>query len=396
MKPVGIIDAGPGPRAQEMASGVKRREFLTGCGAGICLLAAGPLSWMAGAREPELAPMGEEFLTKARHYQKLANLKIRCELCPRRCVIDNLERGYCGVRENRAGEYYTLVHSRPCTWNVDPIEKKPLFHVLPGTAAYSIATAGCNVECKFCQNWQMSQVRPEQVRSYILPPEELAACAKESGARSVAYTYTEPVIYYEYVFDGSIAVRQRGLLNVMVSAGYIQRQPMIELCEHLDAVKIDLKAFSEKFYREVCSGELKPVLQTLELLVELGMWTEIVYLVIPSLNDSEEELKGACRWMRSSLGRDVPVHFTRFHPDYRLRDLAPTPVRTLERALEIGRAEGLNYAYIGNVPGHAAENTVCPKCGEVLVERQGYAVEVCGLWEGRCKACRTKIPGLWM
>ncbi|MDP6776234.1 MAG: AmmeMemoRadiSam system radical SAM enzyme [Candidatus Latescibacteria bacterium] len=385
-------------RAHDMgvADGVTRRGFLAGCAAGLSALAAGPsAAHAAWDRGPKMAPPGEEHLVEARYYDKLADRKIRCTLCPRECVIDDLERGYCGVRENREGTYYTLVHSRPCTWHVDPIEKKPFYHVLPGTDAYSIATVGCNVECKFCQNWQISQVRPEQVRNYVLSPKELAQRADRSGARSVAYTYTEPVIYFEYMLDGARACRERGVRNVMVSGGYIKRDPLVELCEVLDAVKIDLKAYTETFYEEQCSGELKPVLDTLELLVENGVWTEIVYLVIPTLNDSEEELTGVCKWVRGSLGPDVPIHFTRFHPDYRLRNLPRTPIQTLNRAVDIGRAAGLRYVYVGNVPGHSSENTVCPTCGAVLIERRGYATAVRGVSSGACTKCAAHIPGVW-
>lgn len=378
--------------------GLDRRSFLSGCAGGLCAFAASSVSGpVFGAVGTDGPPRADEapLLTEARHYEKLADRAVRCKLCPRECEVADLERGYCGVRENRGGTYYTLVHSRPCTWHVDPIEKKPFYHVLPGTNAYSIATVGCNVECKFCQNWQISQVRPEQIPAFDLPPKALARYANASDARSVAYTYTEPVIYYEYVRDGAEEVRKRGLRNLMVSGGYVQEDPLRELVPLLDAVKIDLKAFSETFYADVCSGELKPVLRTLERLVELGVWTEIVYLMVPTLNDDETELTDMCRWIAAALGKDIPVHFTRFHPAYRLRNLPPTPVQSLERAVEIARAEGLRFAYIGNVPGHPAENTTCPGCGSVLIERRGYSVRADGMKEGSCAACDLKIPGIW-
>jgi len=271
--------------------------------------------------------MGEEFLVEARYYDKLPHRKIKCRLCPRECEIDDLERGFCGVRENRGGTYYTLVHSRPCSWHVDPIEKKPLFHFLPGTNAFSIATVGCNIECKFCQNWQTSQIRPEQSLDYIMPPEVVAEAAKKSGSRTIAYTYTEPVIFYEYMDDCAVAGRKRGIKSVMISNGYIMPEPMRALCKQLDAVKIDLKAFTEKFYK-MQMGRLKPVLDTLELLRDVGIWYEIVYLVIPTLNDDPGELKAMCRWIHDQLGPDVPVHFSRFYPQYKLRNLPPTPIRT--------------------------------------------------------------------
>jgi len=218
----------------------------------------------------------EPHLTEAKYYEKLPYRKIKCLLCPRECVIDDLERGYCGVRENRNGTYYTLVHSRPCSAHIDPIEKKPLFHFLPGTMAFSIATAGCNVECKFCQNWQISQVRPEQVESIDMPPSRVAQYASQNQCQSIAYTYTEPVIFAEYMYDCAVAGREAGVKSVMISNGYIKKEPMKDLCNVLHGVKIDLKAFTEKFYRELVAGELRPVLDTLVLLRQNNMWTEIV------------------------------------------------------------------------------------------------------------------------
>ena len=316
----------------------------------------------------------EEFLVEARYYRKLEHKKIICKLCPRECEIDDWERGYCGVRENRDGTYYTLVHSRPCTWHVDPIEKKPLFHFLPGTNAYSISTVGCNVECKFCQNWQISQMRPEQSRDFKLSPEEIARLAEESGSKSIAYTYAEPVIFYEYMYDCAVEGKKRGIRNVMISNGYINLDPMEEVCKQLDAVKIDLKAYTEEFYRDQVSGELKPVLDTLVLLKKMGVWFEIVYLVIPTLNDRKSEIEAMCQWIVSDLGEDVPVHFSRFWPQYKLKNLPPTPINTLEKARDIALSSGIHFAYIGNVPGHKGENTYCPNCSATVVSRTVYNV----------------------
>lgn len=342
-----------------------------------------------------LAADDARYVAEARFWEKLPHRKIKCKLCPRECVIDDRERGYCGVRENRGGVYYTLVHSRVCAANVDPIEKKPFFHVLPGTLSFSIATAGCNVNCKMCQNWDISQVRPEQVRSIYMPPREVAALARQNRCATVAYTYTEPVIFYEFMVDSAEAVRAAGVRNVVVTGGYITTEPLKELCKRVDAVKVDLKAFTEKFYREVVNGELKPVLQTLVTLRKLGMWTEIVYLVIPTLNDSDQEFRQLARWVKSELGPEVPLHFTRFHPQYLLKNLPPTPVKTLERAKAIADAEGLHYVYVGNVPGHPGENTFCPKCRRVLIEREGFFVRGMHLEQGRCPGCRHPIPGIW-
>jgi len=386
------------PRKISRRSFLKSQAFLLGASAlgtaGGLLLPSKTDAFSFRGIPMEDSP-SEVFLVEARHYRKLEHKKIRCELCPRECVVDDWERGYCGVRENRDGTYYTLVHSRPCTWHVDPIEKKPFFHFLPGTNAYSISTVGCNVECKFCQNWQISQIRPEQSRDFKIPPKEIARLAEESGSRSIAYTYAEPVVFYEYMYDCSVEGRKRGIRNVMVSNGYIRPEPMRELCEQLDAVKIDLKAYTEKFYREQVSGELKPVLDTLVLLREIGMWFEIVYLIIPTLNDGRNEIEAMCRWIISELGESVPVHFSRFWPQYKLKNLPPTPVRTLEEARDIALNCGIHFAYIGNVPGHKGENTYCPGCGATVVRRTGYNVHYVRVKDGKCLYCGHPIPGVW-
>ncbi len=336
-----------------------------------------------------------QFIVEAKYYEKLPYKKIKCRLCPRECVIDDRERGYCGVRENRGSIYYSLVHSRVVTAHVDPIEKKPLFHFLPGATAFSIATAGCNVNCKMCQNWEISQVRPEQVRSTYLPPRDLAGIAGKYQCRAIAYTYSEPVIYFEYMLDAADATRAAGIKNAVITGGYIQQDPLKELCRHVDAVKVDLKAFSQKFYKEVVNGELKPVMDALVTLRKQGMWTEIVYLVIPTLNDGDQEFKSLARWVKADLGPDVPLHFSRFHPQYLLKNLPPTPVESLERAKAICDAEGLHYVYVGNVPGHPAENTYCPKCRRAVVERAGYTVKSVRLRQGKCQFCQESIPGIW-
>ena len=336
-----------------------------------------------------------QFTIEAQFYEKLPYKKIKCKLCPRQCVVDDRERGYCGVRENRGGIYYSLVHSRVVTAHVDPVEKKPLFHFLPGTLAFSIATAGCNVNCKMCQNWDISQIRPEQARSTYAPPQKVAALAKQNQCASIAYTYSEPIIFYEYMMDTAPAGHEQGVKSVVITGGYIEQEPLKKLCAAVDAIKVDLKAFSEKFYKEVVNGELKPVLDTLVTLQKQGMWSEIVYLVVPTLNDGEAEFKALARWVKSDLGLDVPLHFSRFHPEYLLKNLPPTPLETLERAKAIADAEGLRYVYIGNVPGHPAENTYCPKCRRVVVERAGYTVSGVRIRKGKCQYCQQPIAGVW-
>ena len=345
---------------------------------------------------PSLAANDSQFIVEARFYEKLPYKKIKCKLCPRECVIDDHERGYCGVRENRGGTYYSLVHSRICSAHIDPIEKKPLFHFMPGAMAFSVATAGCNVNCKMCQNWEISQVRPEQVRNTYVPPKTLAGLARQYQCPAIAYTYSEPVVFCEYVLDSAEAGRAAGVKSVVITGGYIQQDPLKELCRRVDAIKVDLKAFSEKFYKEVVNGELKPVLNTLITLRKQGMWNEIVYLVIPTLNDSDAEFKDLARWVKSELGPDVPLHFSRFHPEYLLKNLPPTPQPTLERAKAICDAEGLHYVYIGNIPGHPAENTSCPNCRRVIIEREGFTIKALHLNRGKCKFCQQPIPGVWL
>ncbi|HEV2423333.1 MAG TPA: AmmeMemoRadiSam system radical SAM enzyme [Terriglobia bacterium] len=379
---------------------VDRRSFLKTTAAALpCLAGCGLVSAASPSLGfPGLLPASgpdAQFTVEAKYYEKLANKKIKCKLCPRECVIDDRERGYCGARENRGGTYYTLVHSRVATAHIDPIEKKPLFHFLPGTAAFSIAAAGCNVNCKFCQNWEISQVRPEQVRSTYMPPRNLAALAKQYQCRAIAYTYSEPVVFYEYVTDSANAGRAQGIRSVVISGGYVQQEPLKKWCREVDAIKIDLKSFSEKFYKEVVNGELKSVLETLVTIRSQGTWTEIIYLVIPTLNDSDTEFKSAARWVKVNLGPDVPLHFTRFHPEYLLTNLPDTPVVTLVRAKAIADAEGLRYVYIGNVPGHPAENTYCPKCRRVIVDRQGYTIGEIHVKKGKCGFCGQAIPGIW-
>ena len=342
-------------------------------------------------------PEGEKGLSiaPALYYEREAERKVVCRLCPRECRVADQERGYCGVRENRGGDYVTLVHGRVCALHVDPIEKKPFYHVLPGTQALSLATAGCNMECRFCQNWQISQFRPEQVDSVEVSPAGLLRTAREKGARSIAYTYSEPTVFYEYMLDIARETAPQGIRHVVVSNGYIAAEPLRELAPHLTAYKVDLKAFTERFYREQCSARLEPVLQTLKLLRTLGLWTEIVVLIIPTLNDDDASNREMFKWIAGELGPDLPVHLSRFHPTYKIRNLPRTPVATLERLYAIARDEGLHFVYLGNLPGHESESTYCPACGHRVIERFGYVIGKIDLEGGRCPRCNAAIPGVW-
>jgi len=332
---------------------------------------------------------------EARYYKKHPDREIECLLCPRLCKLGDKERGYCGVRENDGGTYYTLVYGKACSANVDPIEKKPFFHFLPGSDAFSIATAGCNVNCKFCQNWQISQVRPEQVPHFDLPPGAVAETASKYRCSSIAYTYTEPVIFFEYMYDSSVAARLKGIKNCVVTGGHIRLEPLQDLLKVVDAVKIDLKAFRQDFYSSYVRGELQPVLEAIRAVHKSKVWLEIVYLVIPTLNDSPEDIRRMCRWLAQEIGPDVPLHFTRFQPMYLVKNLPPTPLSTLEALRDVAIREGLHYVYIGNVPGHKAENTECPRCGKTVIERFGLMVKNFYLEKGACRFCRNPIPGIW-
>lgn len=389
------IQQGDHPISDDEKAGTQfsRRSFIL-CAASAGLAESVPfpsaLSWQNAINQNDWPHAAE-----ARFYDKLPNKKVKCKLCPRQCTVGDRERGYCGVRENRGGTYYTLVHSRVCAAHVDPIEKKPLFHYLPGSLAFSLATAGCNVNCKFCQNWNISQSRPEQVPAEYLPPQRIANLAKQYRCPTIAYTYSEPVVFAEFLMDTADTGHEAGIRSVAVSNGYIQDEALRAVFGRMDAVKIDLKSFSETYYEKVVRGELKPVLDSLVMLRQLGKWTEIVYLVVPTLNDSDAELRGLANWVKSNLGPDVPLHFTQFHPEYLLKNVPITPISKLERAKAIADAEGLHYVYIGNVPGHPAENTYCPQCRRMLVRRAGFEIQQMLIRNGTCSFCKHPIPGIW-
>lgn len=371
-------------------AGLSRRGFFAGCG-GCALLAQmtaqGGMAKAFAAQTPRAFP--------ARFWKKLGDRRIECELCPKHCKVDDRERGFCGVRENRGGEYMTLVWGQPCAVHVDPIEKKPLFHFLPGSRAFSIATAGCNLECKCCQNWNISQSKPEDVNFWYLPPDEVVRQAKQYDA-CVTFTYSEPIVFLEYCIDTARAARQAKVRTTMVTGGSGEVAPMKEVLSVLDAVKVDLKGFTEGYYQRLCKGKLAPVLKIIETVRASGVWLELVHLCIPGQNDSDQEIHDMCRWIKTHLGVDVPIHFTRFRPDYQLRNLPPTPLATLKRCRDIGLYEGLHYVYTGNVPGLTGEHTFCPRCQKPVIERRGFDLIAMRLEQGRCPHCKTSIPGVWL
>jgi pyruvate formate lyase activating enzyme len=372
-----------------------RRGFLRAIGAGACALGAARALGQDDAGNAASSARPQAAVHDAMWFERLADKAVRCELCPRECVVAEVERGYCGVRENQGGDYKTLVYGNLCSTNIDPIEKKPLYHYLPRTTALSIATAGCNLECKFCQNWRISQYRPEQVDSLLIPPENLVRAAKTRRTPTIAYTYSEPVVFYEYMHDVAAIGRKEGVGSVMISNGYIREPALRQLCRQLTAVKVDLKAFTEKFYADQCAGRLEPVLQTLEVLKDIGIHTEVVVLLIPTLNDSAEEISQMAKWLVAHVGPDVPLHFSRFHPIYRVMNLPPTAVATLDRARKISMDAGMRYVYIGNVAFTEGGHTYCPSCSKPVIRRLGYNTDTSGLKDGACASCGQKIPGVW-
>lgn len=372
-----------------------KRQFLKVCGTGLCLLSTAHLFGVPKLSRAQMARKGLIKTKLSPYFTSLGGGDIRCDLCPKRCRVPNGKRGLCRVRENRDGKYYSLVYGNPCAVNLDPIEKKPFFHVLPSTSSFSLATAGCNFQCKFCQNWEISQVSPEDVYSYEFPPELILRKAKEIGAQSIAYTYVEPTVFYEYMLDICRLAKAAGLLNVCHTNGFINPDPLGELCKVMDAANCDLKGFTAEFYRDLCNGDLNPVLQTLKTLKQQKVHLEITNLVIPTRNDDLSVVKEMCLWIRKELGEDTPVHFSRFYPLYKLRNIPPTPVATLESVRAAAISAGLQYVYIGNIPGHQGENTFCPRCKKLMIQRTGYMVGEVRLKGGRCAYCGTPIPGIW-
>jgi pyruvate formate lyase activating enzyme len=383
-------------------NGMTRREFLGNCAKYSLLfssLASVPslFGFVKGAGAFNIRREWGLIKTKlSPYYTPLEGKKIRCDLCPRECVVSEGKRGYCEVRENRDGKYYSLVYGNPVTWHVDPIEKKPFFHVLPASVSFSIATTGCNFDCKFCQNYEISQARPEETANFDMPPELVVAAAKKTGCRSIASTYVEPTIFYEYMYDIGVLAKKEGILNVCHSNGYINQKPLKALCKVLDGACIDLKGFTEEYYRTLTEGRLQPVLDALKTLKAEGVHVEIVNLVVPTKNDSMEEIRQMCLWIREELGLDTPLHFSRFYPMYKLKNLPPTPVQTLEEARKLAISVGLHYVYIGNVPGHEGENTYCPTCKKLLIQRIGYRILQNHLIGRKCPSCGHPQPGIWM
>ncbi len=332
---------------------------------------------------------------EAMFYTNLDAQTIQCLLCPRECVMGEGKRGFCRNRENRNGKLYSLVYGKPAVVDIGPIEKAPLYHCLPGHFRLCLTCASCNLRCKHCQNWHLSQKSLEELPLSFCSPEEIIKEAIKRGLDSVSFTYTEPTVYYEYLYDISVIARQNRIKTSIVSNGYIKEEPLKNLLKVLDAVKIDLKGFSETFYSEVCSASLKPVLESLMTVKKSGTWLEMVNLIVPTLNDDLVMIDEMCQWIHENLGVDTPIHFTRFFPNYKLSHLPPTPLSTLEKAYEIAIRHGLRYVYIGNVPGHLRNSTFCPSCSKRIIHRSHFEILDMHMSNSRCYFCNTPIAGFW-
>ena len=335
-------------------------------------------------------------MKEAMLYSPLEEGKVRCYLCNHHCNISPSKRGICGVRENREGKLYTLVFGRAISMNVDPIEKKPIFHLYPGSTSFSIATVGCNFRCLQCQNHEISQMSMDQDRidGSTVSPSKIVSLAKEYRCQSISYTYTEPTIYFEYAYETAALASKEGIKNIFVTNGYMTEEALKTIQPYLDAANVDLKSFQEKFYKEVCGARLKPVLENLRLMRQLGIWVEITTLVIPTFNDSDKEFEEIAQFILS-LGPEVPWHISAFYPTYKMLNLPRTPASLLHRAREIGIRAGLQYVYCGNIPGEEGEDTFCPHCGRRVIERAGFRVVKNEVVKGECCHCHTKIDGVW-
>lgn len=335
-------------------------------------------------------------LREAMFYKQLDGVMIQCMLEPRQCIVNNWERGYCGAKENRDGKYYTLVYSRPCAVYVEPIEREHFYHVHPGSQFLGIGTAGCNLECKFCETWHISQVRPEETEVQNLSPEDAVRLAVSEGCSIVVFTYNEPAVCYEYMLETVRVAKQSGLTTLCHTAGYVYTEPLKTLLAYVDAVNVDLKGFTNRYYLELCGIELEQVLDTLRTIKQQNVMLEITNLIVPGRNDARQDIANMTVWIKENLGADVPLHFSRFFPNYQLTDLSATPLETLDMAYDLARSNGLEFVYIGNVPGHEYESTYCPECETKLIHRSGSEVAILGFDEtGNCRRCRQTIPGIW-
>lgn len=375
----------------EMPNRITKRQFIKRCTA----ISAGMVCFRLPDMSEGLIPDEEQVFRKEAMFQEETARGIMCRICPNECVLKEGELSKCNNRKVIKSKLYTLAYGNPCSVNVDPIEKKPLYHFLPGSRAFSIATAGCNLVCLNCQNWTISQTSPDKTRNYTLPPQKVVSECISKDCRSIAYTYSEPVTFYEYAYDTASIARKEGIKNVFKSNGYIYPEPLEKLCSVIDAANIDLKAFNNTTYLKLSGGKLQPVLDSLKIYRDKGVWLEITNLIVPGWTDNMDEIRKMCRWLCDNGFKNVPVHFSRFHPTYKLEQLPPTPVEVLNNAVKIASEEGLKYIYTGNVPGHEMSDTRCPVCKTVLIVRQGYRIASNNMPGGKCAKCGTSIDGIW-
>jgi len=331
-------------------------------------------------------------MKKALFFEKQKNKTVQCTLCPHNCIIPENKKGFCKTRKNIKGILYSSVYGKPCALAVDPIEKKPLFHFLPGSKVLSLGTAGCNLGCDFCQNYDTAQEDPENVDSYDLLPEEIVKKAIKTKCKSIGYTYNEPTVFYEYVLDIAKLAHKNGLKNIMVTNGYINQKPLKKLYKYIDAANVDLKGFNEQYYKKTCKAELAPILESIKTMKKMGVWLELTNLIVPGLNDNPKETRMMCRWITDNLGEKQVLHFSRFFPCYKLFNLHPTPIETLKKAEQIAKQEGLKYVYLGNVA--EKDITYCPKCSNPVIERAQFNVLKNLLKNGKC-SCKQKIDGIF-
>lgn len=333
-------------------------------------------------------------MKEADFYEKLDG-KLRCDLCPHHCLIEEGQRGLCGIKKNQDGKLIALTYGKPCATHVDPIEKKPLYHVHPGSSQFSIATVGCNFKCAFCQNWRISQAEPEVTSERKVPPEKVVEMAKKNDCEGIAYTYTEPTVFFEYAFDIAKLAKEEGLSNYFITNGFISPEPLKKITPYLDAANIDLKSFKPEFYKELAGARLEPVKKAIKLYYKNDIWIELTNLIIPGYNNDEGSIRKMVRWVIDELGPDVPLHLSRFFPAYKMKDVEPTPKSFLKKAYGIAKNEGLNFVYVGNIRDPEASNTYCPECGALLIERNGLRLVSNKIEDGKCPNCGSKVPGLF-
>jgi len=376
---------------------ITRRNFCKMCFGFLTTVAISPflLDFLKKTSKAQGGGYGFVYKKEARFYDKIDPETVICRLCPRNCRLKSGMRGFCKARQAEGGKLYSLAYANPVAVHVDPIEKKPLFHFLPGTKAFSIAVAGCNFRCKNCQNWQISQVSPLETNNIYMPPEAVVDAAFKYNCPTIAYTYTEPSTFYEYMFDTAVVAKKRGIRNIYHSNGSLNSSAVAELSNVLDGANIDLKGFSQDFYSKIAKGYLDTVLETMVILKKNNVHLEITNLIVPTFNDDMKLIKEMCVWIGKELGKDTPIHFSRFHPSYQLQNLPPTPVSVLKEAHSIAKECGLQYVYIGNVPGSKFENTYCHSCGKLIIGRMGYLILENYIEDGKCKFCHSKIPGVW-